>query len=78
MVDIMMNCEKSPNQIGDGILGLTKEDSDGQLSSEEENLIAESNSAINNLFGRFRMGENSRMSRVILSQDLDDDDEEIK
>ena len=78
MVDIMMNCEKSPNQIGDGILGLTKEDSDGQLSSEEENLIAESTSAINNLFGRFRMGENSRMSRVILSQDLDDDDEEIK
>lgn len=55
---------------------MQNQDSEGQLSSEEENLIAQSTSAINSLFGqRYCLKNRLNQSKLIVAHDLDDQSE---
>ena len=77
VMDTLVGSEASPSKIvvDTGLLKVYRNDSEDQLSSEEENLIAESTSAIESLFGgRKSTGINRPdWSRLIISEDLDDE-----
>ena len=76
VMDTLVGSETSPGKIvvDTGLLKIYRNDSEDQLSSEEENLIAESTYAIKNLFGGRKSKGIDRpdWSRLIISEDLDD------